>query len=458
MQDMLPRRRPLFTSLWSYLPAFAVGFAACVVGSGLLRHFGNPVRYPLVENGRPVWSTFDIDPDGNPYAALFKWRAQVTGDFRPIFAAAKELRDDPHARIYHPEELKQNLASFVYTPFTAMAASPLVRPGVSRFAVANWVSAVNHAMWVAGGALLILIALRGRPITPAWVALLVLHYVLYYPMAKALQLTQASVWIFFFLTLSAFWLQRRRHVLAGAALAVGVSIKPHLAVVLIAMSLARGFPLRMIISCLVGLALTTAASVWYAGWDNCVDYVTRVLPILSAGYAYYPNQSLNGLLHRMFTSTDPRAFNLAPNIAWIKTVCAAYGIAVQAVAVIVLRQARTPRSDERLVLAYATLLVAATAASPVCWLHHFTVLLIAFAAAVGLCLRHPVLRSRGVDAALFASFLLTGCFFDTRWLGNGAVALLGGLGFFGMLMLLVVLLVLSRRLAMLPREADAATT
>lgn len=443
------RPNALFGTWRTYAVALGVGFGACVVLNGVLRHLGSPARYPLL-----AADTYQVDPDGNPFRALTDWRPIDTGDFRPIYDAARGRREDSDFRMYRPELLKQNVSSFVYTPFTAFLVSPLARPGVSLHTAAGWVSGINHLMWAAGGVMLLLMMThRGqRPLV--LIALFVVHYVAYYPMAKALQLTQASVWIFFFLALSAYLFRRRRDIPAGAALALGVSIKPHLVVILVLVALTPRFPWRLIVSAIVGLVVTTGASMWYAGIWNCRDYVFETLPVLSAGYAYFPNQSINGMLHRLFTQTDPETYNLAPAVGWIKTASAVFGLALLAIAAVGCRRRREAAGDDALVLKYALAITAATIASPVCWMHHLTALLIAFAAGVGYLRANPAARTRVVDALMLASFLLTGFFFDTRHLGNGAIALLSGPGFYGALILFACLLALAWRRPVSTGEAS----
>jgi hypothetical protein len=426
------RSTALFRTRRGYVVALGVGFMACILLNGYLRHVGNPRRFPLRSA-----ETYQVDPDGNPFQSLTEWRALATGDFRPIYDAAMARRESPNGRMYRPELLRHHVSSFVYTPFTALLVSPLARPGVSMFAAANWVSGVNHVMWAAGGVMLLLMMTHRRPRTFGVIAVFAVHYVAYYPMAKALQLTQASVWIFFFLTLSAFLFQRRRDVTAGVALAVGVSIKPHLVVILVLLFLTPRFPWRVIVACVAGLAATTAASVWYAGIENCHEYVFETLPALSAGYAYFPNQSINGMLHRLFTQIDPAVYNLAPSVPWITAASTAFGIALLAATAIALRRTRRATGGDTLLLGFVASLVAATAASPVCWEHHLTVLLIAFAVVVNLAWQEKAFRSTCMDVALLASFLLTGFFFDTRHFGGWPMALLSGMGFYGLLIVLV---------------------
>jgi len=460
MAERTDEPRVLFRSRRQYALTLAVGYAVCIVLTGLFRHYGDPEKYPLLLTGgglpRLAWSTFQVDPDGNPFESLTNWRAIITGDFSPIFDAAKGRRADPNFRMYQPEQLRRGSASFVYSPLTALAISPFARPGVSMYAAADWVSLLNHLMWAGTFVMLYAVVSRGRPQPFRDALLLGLHYLLFYPLAKALQLTQASVWIFFFLAASTYCLQRGRHLVAGLTLAVGVSIKPHLAAIPLVLALTPPFPRKVLMSCLLGLVLTAAASVAYAGWHNCRDYLFVTLPTLSAGYAFFPNKSLNGLLLRAFSEVDPAVFNLAPAVPWIQTASAVFALCVLASAAIVLRRRPHRPSPELDSMRFATALTAAVVASPVCWEHHLTAMFIPLCVGVSYLRLYPGQRRPWLDAALLCSFLLTGFFFDSRYLGGWPIGLLSGLEFYGSLLLLLCLLCLSRRASL--AEADAVAT
>lgn len=450
----------LFRTRRQYVITLGVGYGVCILITGLFRHYGDPKNYPLLRTRGPVptpaWQTFQVDPDGNPFDSLTNWRAIITGDFIPIFEAAKGHRADPGFRMYQPEQLRQRRASFVYSPFTALLVSPFARPGISMYTAANWASLVNHLLWIAGAVLLFAMATHERRRTASDVLLFALHYVAFYPFAKALQLTQASIWIFFLLTVSAFLFQRNRNWSAGLTLAVGISIKPHLLAVLAVLALIPRFPRSMLCSCLVGLIVLTGASVWYAGVDNCRDYLFATLPVLSAGYAFFPNQSFNGLLLRLFTDVNPAVFNLAPPVGWIKLVSGLCGLSVLALTWLLCRgRARSPSHDTN-VLCYAAVIAAAVVASPVCWIHHLTALAIPFCAVLSHLGRHGDQRRRWLDAALFVSFLLVSFYFDSRYLGGWPAALLSGLEFYGALLLLACLLTLTCRQSAPAAQAPAA--
>lgn len=425
--------QPLFKTPWMWLAAFLGGLLLLTLANGVLRNRGDAETFPLTQ-----WRTYAADPWQNPYWSLVKWRPiiEYSGDFRPIFEAAQGRMEDPAFRMYQPEQLKEGRAAFVYTPVVALALSPLCTPGTSFRRAARNLSYINHTMWLLSGLMLALMLVHARSGGPWVVALFVLHYLLYYPLAKALQLNQASVWIYTFLVTAGFLLQRGWISLSGLALAAAVSIKPHLVVIPALMFFAPGFPRRLVYFCAGGVAVAALISFVYAGWEQSMDYGLRTLPMLSAGYAYFPNQSINGLLLRLFTEHDPADFNLVPPYSWIKMVSSVFGLAILTLALWSCRVGgRTPGGLDPL-LCFGLLVVAGTVASPVCWYHHLSALTVAYVVAVCTLARNPALRRRWLDGLLLVSLLLTGTFLDTRYLSGAPDAVLSAPGFYGTLMLL----------------------
>ena len=433
----------LFHSPHRYLLALGAAVLACVLTSALLRHLGAPERFPLTSR-----ATYEVDPDANPYRALVSSRAIYVGDFRPILTAARTRQRDPEHSLYQSAQLREYRAAFVYTPLAALLVLPLARTDMSVQRAADWANAVNHVLWLVGGALLLAILGRGRP--SRWLAgIFILHFLLYYPLAKALQLTQVSVLIWFCHVLAAWLLQRRYDVAAGFALAFGASIKPHYVLVPLLCALAPRFPRRALAACAAGLLLSACVSLLYAGWADCVEYVFGTLPTLSAGYSYLPNQSLNGLLLRSFTGEDPAVFNLATSVQWIQLASVLFGLGVLAAAARACRRRSASACEDDALLPLAIALAAVVIASPVSWIHHYVLLTIPYCVAYRR-LSAPGGRSRRLEAALFASVVLVGWFFDARHLSGFPLALLGGLEFYGALALFACLLALVRRAAPAP--------
>jgi hypothetical protein len=392
--------------------------------------------------GLPEWKT--IRPNADPFLSILRARARNFGDFRPIFAAAQTWRHDPTARAYDWAGLAEGRSTFVYTPFAAMLVYPLTGAGWSVRQAADVVHSVNRLLWLVGGLMLFAILTYGQTRTAGTAAVFAVAYLAYYPIAKAIDLTQAQVWIWFFLVSSAFLLQRQHAVAAGIALGLGISIKPHLIVVPLLLGLTKPLPRRLLGACAatsIGLGLVALA---WVGWNNLADYLFNALPALSSGYAYYRNQSINGLLLRLGGYADPVEFKLAPLVPWVRLTSTLFAVAILAMTAYVLR--RRVSSSGRL-LAYAVAVSAATIASPIAWTHHFSSLSIGLCLLARYVLYEEVEVSRRVQWLGFLSFLLTGCYFDSRFSSGFPLGLLSAFEFYGALILLACLVAVTRSLS-----------
>src|SRR5690606_8884428 len=118
-----------------------------------------------------------------------------------------------------------------------------------------------------------------------------------------------------------------------------------------------------------------------------------------------------GLLLRLFRHHDPQQFNLADPDRWIKMYSSLFGIAVLTVTTLVCRRNVDPEKNSDQLFALATMIVAATIASPVCWLHHLSALTLPFAVVANRLYSKPQYRTMGRDALLFLSFVLVSYFF-----------------------------------------------
>jgi len=436
-------RASLFPGYGIYAAWLVAAALLLTLVQGLMRNYGDSEQFPLT---RPV--TYSVDPGYSPYHALYKWDAIYWGDFQPIFEAAQGYRIDPNFKMYQPDQLKAGRASFVYTPFVAMCVHPIseVRrtPERDLKRAANKVSILNHWMWLGTGAMLLLIATHRQRIRALFVGAFLLHFLLYYPFATALQLTQASIWITFFLVASLLLFQRGWMVAAGIALALGVSIKPHLVVIPILLIFIPGFSRRMLVACFAGIGTAALASLSYAGLQNCLDYGLKTLPILSAGYAYYPNQSINGLLLRLLHDYDPADFNLVAPHSEVKLLSSVFGLGVLGIcyAMGFRRPAKAGRAED--LMMFALLIAAGTVASPVCWYHHLAALTGPICVALNRLWSNPEQRTRWTEGLLFASYALTAYYLDTRYLRGFPMAFLSVLAFYGGLILTGLLAWLTR--------------
>ena len=426
---------------WGWFFAWCGGWLLCALAGGFLRNAGDPAQFPLFEAARrPPLPLETYNPGRQSFRALWRWDSLNAGDFQPVVQAAKRRRAGKP--LYQPEELRQGRASFVYTPFTALLVAPTLLAGWSAERTADAASLANHAFALIGFALLFRLVFAGRSWDWRDVLAFALPCLAFYPMANALYLTQCGVWIFFCAALSFSALHAGHALLGGICLGLAASIKPHLALVPIALLCVPGFPRRFIAATFVTGALTGLLSVLYAGWGTVVGYFSETLPQLSAGYSYFQNQSFNGLLLRGFTEQKAEVFDLATPVAWVQRASSALGLALLAGVTALCRRgraARAPLDDE---LVYAALFSAVVVASPVCWIHHLILLLFP----IGIAARALALRGEpgALGGLLLAGLLLVGSLFDASRVPNGWPSVFTNLEFAGALLVLSVLLALRR--------------
>ncbi len=194
----------------------------------------------------------------------------------------------------------------------------------------------------------------------------------YYPIMKAYTLGQAQVWINA-LFAAAFWCWLTgKEGVAGYLVGLMCLLKPQYALILVWGLLRRRWEFVVRGALTAGLAL--ALSVGIFGWSNHVGYL-QVLSFLSRhGEAFYPNQSFNGLLNRLFHNGDSANWSFSVYPPFHPVV---YAGTLIASALLLLAALFLPtRSAEKGGVADLSIMtLSCTLASPVAWEHHFGVLL-----------------------------------------------------------------------------------
>jgi hypothetical protein len=242
-----------------------------------------------------------------------------------------------------------------------------------------------------------------------YVALAVLVTLTFYPIMRAYYLGQIQVWIDLLIACVVWaWLEDRRRV-AGALVALICAIKPTLALLVVWALLRRhwdfvtGFAAPMTVLALVSLGMY--------GWTNHVDYLRVLDDIARLGEVFHPNQSMNGLLHRLFGNGN--------SLEWSRDVFVAYdpwvhaGTVLSSLALFALglgfghrRSSAPPPADPHDPLDLAIVILCSTLAAPTVWTHHYGVALPLFALALPAVLSLTREGQRGLLIALVAAFVL----------------------------------------------------
>ncbi len=211
----------------------------------------------------------------------------------------------------------------------------------------------------------------------------------FYPIVKAFTLGQIQVWINALFALGLLAWAAGWKLSSGVLIGAISLIKPHYGLFLVWGALRR--ELRFAAACAATIGIGLAASVAVYGLANHIDYV-RVLSFLSQhGEAYYPNQSVNGVLNRVMSIFDPQAYvsldlpagQFPPFTPWVWAATLASSLALLLFAL--LRPFWRERDDGKRVTDLALMAVACTMASPIAWEHHYGVTLPIYAVMLAAC-------------------------------------------------------------------------
>jgi len=376
-----------------------------------------------------------LAPPGLSQSTLFALRQILAGNegadsWAPMRSALKAAGAPGMGGIYQQVFFAHRL-KFQYPPSSLLPVEALERlrhPAVRerrRDRLLNDVTRIAYLLTIAATVALLDLRLRaeakrsGRALGRGQRLLAALGGVgitaLFYPLVKGLELGQIQPWIdALFAVALLFWLSRAEGA-AGLALGFTFWLKPQFGLLLL-WGILRGrwrFVLAFGATALAGAIWAIARF----GWAEHVDYL-RVLSVLAHhGESYFPNNSLNGLLHRLAGIGNPEVPNTVPGdgyippyVPWIYVVTLISSTAILALGLWRARGSGAVASAADL----GAMTLAATMASPIAWTHHYGIL----PPLLALLLASAWEDSRRVPAGwLLASYLLAAnCFAFTLYL------------------------------------------
>ncbi len=407
----------------------------------------------LVVNGI-LWTT---SPTGlNDSVLRHAWdfsHAKSGDDSWSTMAFAYNYINRPHTTPLYTEIFFHRKIKFQYPPSALLAYGALHAAGVQRVRfddeyLGPWPSINDLLAWIFILVTIVAVAALfriqfkkdidspGNGVSFVLCAVISAGFTLtFYPVMKACTLGQIQVWLnsIFAVALLAWMLGRKA--ISGVLIGLICLIKPHFGIFLIWALVRREWPFIIAFGATVGIGL--AASVYTFGWANHLDYL-RVLSYLGErGEAYYPNQSVNGLLNRLMSVGDPQQYNnlkfeiekFAPFNRWV------YGATVVSSSAILLAAIAWRDRAENRVVDFCRMAASLTIASPIAWEHHYGIFLPIYAVMLPM-----VMQDRGRIFWLAVSYILVSNFFpvtnllaSTYW--NFAQSYL----FIGAIILLVLL-------------------
>lgn len=200
----------------------------------------------------------------------------------------------------------------------------------------------------------------------------------FYPIMIGHALGQIQVYLDFLICLSLLAWIKQRKVISGAMLGLAALVKPQFALILVWSIMRKEKQFTRGVVC-VSLPIITVSLIVF-GISEHLDYLSVLSYIGSHGEVYWPNQSMNGLLNRLYSDVDPLVFQLhsyAPysRVVYVGTLVSTFVIVTFS---LVFRPSwvhsglGSAKKDESF-YDISTMLVALTIASPVAWEHHYGV-------------------------------------------------------------------------------------
>jgi alpha-1,2-mannosyltransferase len=412
----------------------------------------------LVLSGEPLRHALGATAQGQ---AIRVFRARTNIDSLAPMSYAYNLKvSRPGADLY--DAMFVNHVKFQYPPSSLLPLALLPRSWTT-FREAQWVTPQLHRFWtdfscvavvltVLITALILEVRLAqmggtgGATIwkVPPWRGLILsaLLGFTYYPLIKGYGLGQVQVFLDCLISFALLFYVLGQELLCAACLGACALVKPQWCVLLLWGLLRRRWRFCAVFFGVV--AIGVAISVARFGLHDHARYLDVLRFIENTGEVYWPNQSINGLLNRLFGNGDPvhfdeHGFASARPIIHILTLLSSLALLALALWPGRRRRREADQSVDDLALA----LVAATIASPVAWEHHYGALLPVFAVTLPeLALARPL--GRATAPLLAFSYLAAASVFlrPEIFFANRISGLLGSHLFFGGVALYVLLVAL----------------
>lgn len=206
---------------------------------------------------------------------------------------------------------------------------------------------------------------------PAWMQMLALltgiaMVAMFYPLLRSYFLGQIQTFMTLLAGLALLAWQTKRLGLAGVLLSICCSFKPQW-IILIPWAFFRR-QWQFLITFSISSAIIFLASLALYGVENWTDYFSVLSFLSKHGESFYPNQSINGIMHRLLFNGNNLEWlsnTFPPYQPWVYLTTLLTSILLLAVALL-WKFLRQPSATD-----LSIMMLSLTIASPIAWEHHY---------------------------------------------------------------------------------------
>ena len=232
---------------------------------------------------------------------------------------------------------------------------------------------------------------------------------------RAQFLGQVQILLDFLVALSFLLFLTNRKYVSGVCIALASLVKPQFSLIFFWALIRK--EKEIMLGMLAVFIPAGVLSLYHFGFEEHLRYLETLSLMGRHGESYWPNQSINGLLHRLISDVDPLVF---PVNSYAPYNPAIYAITLATTVIFILlglfyrpeknSSAANQKNSLGLLLDLATMFLLLTMASPIAWYHHYGILwpffIAAFVTVSGLLCSRYNWRTVVSCSLLMASFLV----------------------------------------------------
>ncbi len=328
-------------------------------------------------------------------------RYQETDSWRPMLQA-EDARFSPRG-IYQTVFFDQR-TKFQYPLASLIPIAVLRAAGLNDYWLLDTLKWLSIAVLLAQIPCVFAILQRSSGKSQSWqltLAIAVMLVFSFYPLLKAYTAGQVQILLDLLFSVAFLtWIDKKDR-LSGFFMGLAVLVKPQYGLFLLWALVRKNW--KFLLAAGGPVASGVVLSLLMYGWKNNIQYLDVVRYMSRHGEAYFPNQSVNGLLNRLLQNGSSTTFDVhgfAPYLPLVYFLTLLTSVALVALVIV----SKTPPTPSGRIAEFGVIAIASTAASPIAWEHHYGILLPLFAWILPQTAQ--LAKVRGASTMLLIAFVL----------------------------------------------------